>query len=283
VCLEETSRATEARTLPQPTERTTKMIAMHRMMDHMLAPSLLDDVFRPEFIAPALSRNSAPPRLDESEDAYRVSILAPGVKSEDLKVSIDGERLKCVGHTKAHDRAHAHVVNWTINLPRDADVDQATAGHVDGIVLVKIPKKASKARFQLEVRTVELDESSDDSYHLSVSAPGLAAADLSITFDAYDNAMQISGQTKRTGARIDRRFQLPRDASAMDAEASHIDGILTIRLPKQPSAAERVIELNDQMDDDEMDDNEMDKEVLVPSTSASNAEAEGGTEEKVMI
>ena len=103
------------------------MIAMHRMMDPF-APSLLNEVLTSAIVAPSLSRLARRPQLEETEDSYRLSIFAPGVKTADIKLSILGSELKCVGSTMARSESHTHVVNWSVTLPRDAKAEEAVAG-----------------------------------------------------------------------------------------------------------------------------------------------------------
>ena len=42
-----------------------------------------------------------------------------------------------------------------------------------------------------------------------------------------------SGKTERTGARVERAYTLPRDADAEHVSASHVDGILTLIIPRK--------------------------------------------------
>jgi len=255
------------------------MLAIHRMMDPF-APSLLDEVLTSSIVTPALSRRAPRPQLEETEDSYRVSIFAPGVKTTDIQLSILGSELKCVGSTRARSDTHTHVVNWTVTLPRDANTTEAVAGHFDGIVLVKIPKRATELPREVAIEKTELPSNDEPHYTLTITAPGMAIADLKVTADAANDHVKIRGSTKRTGASIDRSYQLPRDSDASHAEASHVDGILTIKVPKKPQALERVLDLSDGMTDEAMD------EEVPPANGASTAlrgDEESAVEDNVMV
>lgn len=67
--------------------------------------------------------------------------------------------------------------------------------------------------------------------------------------------LKVSGETKRTGSRLAKRsFRLPRDADVANARAMHVDGILTVTIPKKPAAEvaaakkkRRIIRLDDRL------------------------------------
>merc|ERR1712146_39757 len=106
-------------------------------------------------------------------------------------------------------------------------------------------------------------------YKLTVVAAGVAASDL--TWAAEDGTLKICGETKRTGARFaGRSFRLPEDADATKARASHVDGILTVTVPKKPvtTAEAKHITVNASEDvameaDDKSDENEEGEESVM--------------------
>merc|ERR1712023_506292 len=90
---------------------------------------------------PGLYRGArATPQVHEKEKEYTITVSAPGVRSEDLTVSVEDNLLKIRGETKTN--ARTHFANWTTHLPRDADAEKSTASHVDGLLTVTLPKKA---------------------------------------------------------------------------------------------------------------------------------------------
>jgi len=208
-------------------------------------PMLLDEMMFGPLTAhthPFLASNAARPTLSENDSSYVIAIAAPGVRSGDLKITVDHRSLKVVGETPSRGTMSTHVVNWTVNLPRDADADLATATHDDGVITVHLPKKQPSEPLTLLASTEVPEPCEGPHYSLTVSAPGLAAADLSISIDD-EGAVKLTGSTERTGARIKRSFQLPEDAAIARAHASHVDGILTISVPKAKRAPEKHLEL----------------------------------------
>ena len=97
--------------------------------------------------------------------------------------------------------------------------------------------------------------SDDDkaTYKLTLEAPGVAASDLAIV--AKDGVLSISGTAKRTGAKFAKTYRLPRDADATWASAVHVDGLLTISVPKREAAKEtKVLAVRTEVKDSDMKD-----------------------------
>jgi len=219
----------------------------HMPMPHfVLADAIMSDV------ACALNRGSRlsceQPHVDESDDTYTITVRAPGVKSGDITIEAleNPTRLTIKGETTVGGGSHTHFVNYSVGLPRDANVDIASAENSDGLVIVTVPKKAKAEPGRIAVNTKEDDcpcgdecpcdddnmcGSTSKPYNLTVVAPGLAAADLSLNVE--EGTLYLTGATAKTGASIDRRYRLPRDADVEKATAAHVDGVLTITLPKK--------------------------------------------------
>lgn len=175
-----------------------------------------------------------PTRLVEQEDgtSYALSLAAPGVKREDLKVSVTDETLEIKGESKVG--AGVRSIRWASRLPSDVDTNNISASVVDGIVSLSLPKKEKAPRIQIALSTMHEAESDSDeedsAYSWTLPMPGLAAADLELS--VRDNILHLNGETKKTGARVAKMVRLPRDADAVNAGASLVDGLLTITLPK---------------------------------------------------
>jgi HSP20 family protein len=95
----------------------------------------------------------------------------------------------------------------------------------------------------------------DDSYIVQVPLPGVRPDQLTIT--ARENILTLQGTTEIVppqGARalfqgVNRgqfreQVQLPAEVNADQATASYENGVLTLKLPKAPSAREHIIRVN---------------------------------------
>jgi HSP20 family protein len=99
--------------------------------------------------------NPFPPvNLYESKDGYVLTAEIPGVKSEDLDVSVEGERVTIGGKrdveypsdgsTSLHRRERqAGSFRRTFNLPELADPEKTEAICRHGVLMVRIPKAES--------------------------------------------------------------------------------------------------------------------------------------------
>ena len=120
---------------------------------------------------------------------------------------------------------------------------------MDGLLTVTIPRKAEAAPRRIEVNAEVMEEEQDDEhapapYTLTLAAPGLSAADLEVTAD--EESLQVKGETERTGVRVaPKRFELPRDADAERATATHVDGLLEITIPKKSPAEAKMLVVSD--------------------------------------
>jgi len=134
------------------------------------------------------------------------------------------------------------VVNSSISLPHNADADRVSVACIDGLITVTVPKIAPPPPTTITVDPSPPSMSEETPhYTLTVAAPGLAAEDVVIqaTYEA-GSFLKIKGETKRTGSRLDRTYRLPQDADAELTQASHIDGLLTLCVPKKPVSVRRI-------------------------------------------
>ena len=94
-------------------------------------------------------------------------------------------------------------------------------------------------------------EEQDDAYLLEAEPPGVRQEDVDI--ELVGNELAISGElkekertgvvrrrTRRTG-RFDYRVTLPEQVDAEQIEASHAEGVLTVRVPKSERAQRKKI------------------------------------------
>ena len=134
---------------------------------------LVDDLFKGFLVRPVgfESRGDAAmgqlPRakvdVAEKNGAYLVSAELPGVKKEDIHVNIDGSQVSIEAEVKREreasqeervlhrERVYGKVVR-SFTLPQEVDEATAEAKFKDGVLELKLPKKAATQRKQISIQ-----------------------------------------------------------------------------------------------------------------------------------
>jgi HSP20 family protein len=127
----------------------------------------IDDLFRGFFVRPALLEGQPQMQikmdLKEDDKAYTVHADIPGVKKEDIQVSIDGNRVSISAESKMEkeekegekvlrSERYCGKVARSFTLSRDVDEAQAQAKYSDGVLELTLPKKAGTATRKLEIK-----------------------------------------------------------------------------------------------------------------------------------
>ena len=109
--------------------------------------------------------NAAGMKVDvaEKNGDYLVKAELPGVKKDDIRVSIDGAEVTLEAEVKREKEAsqdervlHAErvygKVSRSFTLPQEIDEAKAEAKFRDGVLELKLPKKAAVARKQVTIQ-----------------------------------------------------------------------------------------------------------------------------------
>ena len=104
-------------------------------------------------------------KMDVSEDdkAFRVKAEIPGVKKEDIKVSIDGNQVSISAEVKreTEEKKGETVIRSEryygsqyrgFTLQQDVDQAKAEAKYEDGVLILTLPKKETTSAKQLTVK-----------------------------------------------------------------------------------------------------------------------------------
>lgn len=102
-----------------------------------------------------------PIEVQELDNAYLLSAEVPGVKKEDIDISISGNQVTISAETK-HEKMASDAKEWcnerlfgkfsrTIQLPLEIEDTGADASYVDGVLHLTLPKKASSMAKRLEI------------------------------------------------------------------------------------------------------------------------------------
>lgn len=130
-----------------------------------LVETMFNDMFAPLARAAALSDDGASmPRLDvtENDTAFEVQADLPGVKKEDIKVSVDGQRVlieaECQqaneqrqGEQVVYSERSTRRYQRSFSLPREVDDAGAEARLEDGVLKLTLPKKQGSSARRLTV------------------------------------------------------------------------------------------------------------------------------------
>ena len=130
---------------------------------------LVDDLFKGFLVRPVSydGRTEALPRVKvdvaEKNGAYTVTAELPGVKKEDIQVSIDGAEVTLTAEVKrekevTQDERVLHTertfgkVTRSFALPQEVDEAKAEAKFRDGVLELTLPKKAAAPRKQVTIQ-----------------------------------------------------------------------------------------------------------------------------------
>jgi HSP20 family protein len=100
--------------------------------------------------------------VKETKDGYLFKADLPGVKEDDLEISLTGNRLVVSGKREvekqeenetyfARERSYGTFTR-TFTLPEGADVDHAKADLKNGVLTLVVPKKAEMQPRRIEVK-----------------------------------------------------------------------------------------------------------------------------------
>ena len=130
---------------------------------------LVDDFFKGFLVRPYgyEQREAVAPRMKvdvaEKNGAYLVTAEIPGVKKEDIHVSVDGAQVTLEAEVKQEreagkDERVLHVerlygkATRSFTLPAELDEAKVEAKYRDGLLELTLPKKAAAARKQIAVQ-----------------------------------------------------------------------------------------------------------------------------------
>lgn len=131
---------------------------------------LVDDFFKGFLVRPLAlesARTEALPRMKvdvaEKNGAYLVSAELPGVKKEDIQITIDGAQVTRAAEVKrekeaSQDERVLHTersygkVSRSFALPQEIDEAKAQAKFRDGVLELTLPKKAAAQRKQIAIQ-----------------------------------------------------------------------------------------------------------------------------------
>lgn len=129
---------------------------------------LVDDLFKGFFVRPVSfeGRGEAPRmKVDvaEKNGAYVIAAELPGVKKDDIQVTIDGTQVTLSAESKRerevqqdervlHTERSYGKVTRSFSLPQEVDEAKAEAKYREGVLELTLPKKAAASRKQITIQ-----------------------------------------------------------------------------------------------------------------------------------
>jgi HSP20 family protein len=127
----------------------------------------IDDMLKGFFVRPALFEGQPQMQikldLKENDNAYTVHADIPGVKKEDIHVSIDGNQISISAETKMEkdvkegekvlrSERYSGKVARSFTLAHDVDETSAQAKYSDGVLELTLPKKVANSAKELAIQ-----------------------------------------------------------------------------------------------------------------------------------
>ncbi len=129
----------------------------------MSIADLMEDFWRGSFAPESSARTMGYPALDiaENEDSVTVTAEVPGMKSEDIDVTLERGVLTIKGEKKFEDERkeeNFHRIERSygafqrvVQLPTDVDEDKVTANYKDGVLTLSMPKSPAAKKRKIEI------------------------------------------------------------------------------------------------------------------------------------
>jgi HSP20 family protein len=129
-------------------EPTREMLSLREAMDKLFEESFVGPQWRT--LWPAEGTSSLVMDLFETDDALVVSAPVPGIKPEEVEITITGNTLTIKGETKAEEREEQGnylrqevrygVFQRSMELPVEVQADKAEAIFENGMLKLTMPK-----------------------------------------------------------------------------------------------------------------------------------------------
>ena len=128
----------------------------------------VDDLFKGLFVRPMRFDLEMPAEMKvkmdvtKADDSYTIKAEMPGIKKEDIQVSIDGNQVTISGEVKRESeekkgeeviRSERYYgkVSRSFSLPHEVDEARAVANYSDGVLNLKLPMKVKATSKKLVV------------------------------------------------------------------------------------------------------------------------------------
>lgn len=135
------------------------LMSLRQAMDRLFEES----VIRPRGFTFEIGGGSIPVDMYQTDTAVVIKATIPGVKPEDVDISVSGDILTIKAERKEekdvrereyiHKENHYGPVSRSITLPVEVDADKADAVFENGILSLTLPKSEEIKPKQIKIRT----------------------------------------------------------------------------------------------------------------------------------
>lgn len=137
-------------------ERNVSYSSPFNLVDQFFQNSLsrfFDDGFSSSF-----ARQQVPVNIEETDKSYELEFVAPGLKKEDFKISLDGDNLTVSFEHRQEDRQEKRNGKWlrqefrmqsfrrSFKLDNTVNPEQISAKYEDGVLHLSLPKKEGQQK-----------------------------------------------------------------------------------------------------------------------------------------
>ena len=137
-----------------------EMRRMHNMLDRLMDQSFLGSAYDSNGYATLI-----PVDVYQTEDEVSIKATVPGLKAEDIQISITEDTLSISGEIESEheEESREYFVrerrvgsfSRSMSLPVNVDADKATADFEDGILTITLPKVEAEKPKMISVKTVK--------------------------------------------------------------------------------------------------------------------------------
>ena len=140
-----------------------EMLTLREAMDRLLEDSFVRMGDFPFGGSPAGSTNALAVDMFETENDFQLKVAVPGVKPEDIEVTLTGDTLTIRGEMRQEQErqdASWHRREWrygkferSVTLPAAVNADAIEARYDSGVLTLRLPKAEAVKPKRLQVKT----------------------------------------------------------------------------------------------------------------------------------
>lgn len=131
--------------------------------NHDFFPNILGDIFNDDMLDKFTTRMSIPAvNLKETETGFEIQMATPGLKKEDLKITIENNILVISSETQIEKeeeeqgkftrREYSYrKFSRSFSLPESADTENIEAKYENGELILNLPKKENNIKKSREI------------------------------------------------------------------------------------------------------------------------------------